>query len=104
MRFMNTYEIDDARDRWRDHPILGPATQTLANLRDVANQNSDGWCYWPKPARAANKLMELIEGDGTWDARYGDRADLTKVGLKAAYRPIRAFLTRNHLTCVIIDV
>lgn len=29
-----------------------------------ANRNSDGWAYWPKPFRAAARLMEPVEGDG----------------------------------------
>jgi hypothetical protein len=101
---MNEYDVNDAVVRRAGHPTLGPATQTLANLVRVANENSDGWCYWPKPARAAAKLMELIEGDGTWEATRGERNDVTAAQVKAAYRPIRAFLTRNNLTCEIIEV
>jgi hypothetical protein len=105
MHFMNEYEIDDVLEQWsvrRGHPILGPAAVTLFNLKTVANQNSDGWAYWPKPARAANKLMTLIEGDRSYDARFGDREDVTVAQLKAAYAPIKAFLTRSGLTCEIV--
>jgi hypothetical protein len=101
MRYMNDWEIDDAVERHRHHPILGPATQTLHNLAACADANSDGWAYWPKPARAAAKLMELIEGDPT--DRFAERDDVTKAQLKAAYRPIRSFLTRHKLTCEIIE-
>jgi hypothetical protein len=97
MKFMNTWEIDDARERWRNHPVLGPATRTLANLRDAADANSDGWCYWPKPARAARQLMELIEGDRTWQARTGERADATPERLRKACAPIKAFRTSSGL-------
>lgn len=100
--FMNEYEIEAAFERRRDHPILGPATETLANLRDCANANSDGWAYWPKPARAAKRLMELITGDGSWEAQFGDREDVTAAELTAAYKPIRAFLTRSGLQCEIV--
>ena len=76
MLFMNEYEIDEARDRYRDHPTLGPATQTLANLCIAANANSDGWAYWPKPCRSAAKLQALIQGDRM--SRFDDeRADVT---------------------------
>ena len=97
MRFMNDYDIDDALRRFPDHPVLGPATRTLASLRDAANRNSDGWCYWPKPARSAAKLMELIEGDGTNHYRYGDREDATPAKLRAALAPIKAFRTRSGI-------
>lgn len=103
MKFMNEFEIDASCDRRRDHPILGPATQTLSNLRDCANDNSDGWPYWSQPARAARKLMELIDGDCSWDARYGPRDDVTEAQLKAAYSPIKAFLTRTGLKCELVQ-
>lgn len=102
MRFMNTWEIDEAARRCANHPVLGPATQTLVALRDCADQNSDGWAYWPKPARAANKLMALIEGDehpeGRRGARFDDeREDATSAKLRAAYVPVKAFRTRSGL-------
>jgi hypothetical protein len=103
MKFMNHWDIEDAAVRWRNHPVLGPATQTLSNLRDAANANSDGWAYWPKPARAAAKLMELIEGDGTNQYRYGDREDATPERLKAAYRPLKSFHTRSGLDFEIVE-
>jgi hypothetical protein len=96
MFFMNTYEIDDAAARYRAHPVLGPATRTLANLRDAANANSDGWAYWPKPGRAAARLQELIQGDprSRFDA---ERADATPERYAAALRPVKAFRTRSGL-------
>lgn len=100
MRFMNEYEIDDAAARFAAHPVLGPATATLFALRDAANANSDGWCYWPKPARAAAKLMALIEGDGLPDryaARFGERDDATPAKLRAALAPVKSFRTRSGL-------
>ena len=104
MRFLNTYEIDDAALRWDCHPVLGPAARTLQNLRDAADANSDGWCYWPKPARAAEKLIALIEGDRSYGARYSDRQDATPEQLKAALRPVKAFRTRSGLDFEIEEV
>lgn len=104
MKFMNAYEIDEAVSRFFGHPVLGPATRTLANLRDAADANSDGWCYWPKPARAAAKLMELIERDGTWQYRFGERDDATASELKSALAPIKAFRTRSGIQFEIEEV
>jgi hypothetical protein len=104
MRFMNTYDIDNAVRQFEGHPTLGPATRTLANLCECANDNSDGWAYWPKPARAAAKLMTLIDGDGTWEYRYGDRNEVTAAQVKAAYAPIKAFRTRSGLSFDIEEV
>lgn len=104
MRFMNEWDIEGAVERRENHPTLGPATRTLYNLMRCANENSDGWCYWPKPARAAARLMEIIEGDGRYESVYGDREDVTPAQVRAAYTPIKAFLTRSHLTCEIVPV
>jgi hypothetical protein len=104
MRFMSEHVINDRVAAYVDHPVLGPATLTLANLRDAADANSDGWAYWPKPARAAARLMELIERDGTARYRFDDeRADATAAELRKAYAPIKAFRTRSGLTFEIVD-
>lgn len=102
---MNEFDIDNAARRFAAHPALGPAVQTIANLRDCANRNSDGWAYWPKPCRSAARLIELIEGDGTNDYRDNVAPKVTAEDVRKAYRPIKAFLTRSGLTdqCTIID-
>lgn len=97
MRFMNEWDIDNANIRWNDHPVLGPAARTLRNLAEWTNQNSDGWPYWSKPCRSAAKLMELIEGDGTYDFMRGEREDATPARLTAALSPIKAFCTRQKI-------
>lgn len=104
MRFMNAWDIDNTVVRWADHPVLGPASRTLYSLMEAADANSDGWAYWPKPARSAAKLMVLIEGDGTSQYRFGDREDATVAKLKAAYSPIKAFRTRSGLDFKIEEV
>ena len=97
MRFMNRWDIDEAVIRWRCHPILGPATRTLAALRDAADATSDGWAYWPKPTRAAAKLMQLIEGDRRTDWWDDERVDVTSDALRKAYAPIKAFRTTTGI-------
>ena len=96
MRFMNDYDIENAKRRYNEHPILGPATVTLENLQEWANRNSDGWCHWPKPARAAAKLMEMIERDGTNKYYDGPREDVTEAEYRKALAPIKAFRTRHN--------
>lgn len=101
MRYMNEYEIADATARFAEHPILGPATRTLSNLVAWTNQNSDGWPYWAKPCRAAQKLQAVItEGDD-----YNtEREDVTAAMVTAALRPIKAFRTRQGATFEIVEV
>jgi hypothetical protein len=108
MRFMNEYEIHEAEQRYWAHPVLGPATRTLSNLAAWSNANSDGWAHWPKPTRAAEKLMALIEGDdhpwgaqGAW--RDPERSDATGAAYRAALRPIKAFRTRHGASFEIVN-
>lgn len=95
MRFMNEYDIDRAVILYGGHTVLGPATRTLASLADWTNNHSDGWCYWPKPVRAAAKLMELIERDGTNAYFGGPREDATPAEYRKALAPVKAFRTRQ---------
>lgn len=101
MYFMNSFEIETRARQFRDHPVLGPATQTLHNLMDWTDSHSDGWAYWPKPVRAAARLMRLIDM-----CAQQERSHLAKLGPDghlivdpAEYRkalvPIRAFKTRH---------
>lgn len=86
MLFMNTWEVDEAKTKHASHPILAKATQLLADLRDLTNEVSDGWCYWPAPVRAAKLLMQMIQ----------ENRDPGKNDLKRAVAPIKAFVTREQ--------
>jgi len=95
MKYMNNHDLDQAWRRWQLHPVLGPAIRTVANVKDMADRNSDGWCYWRAPVQACQGLIELIERDGT--ARYAydeERADATAEEYKRALRAVKAFRTR----------
>jgi len=87
MLFMNEYEIDEAVSYWQNHPLLGPASKLLAALRDIVNQNSDGWAYWSPPVRAAKMLQELLQA-----ARRGEQ--VTETEFKKALPPIKRFYSR----------
>jgi hypothetical protein len=78
--------------------------EEASNLRDWADRNSDGWVYWPKPARSAAKLMELIEGDGTWRARDTVDERATPAAYRKALAPIKAFRTRQGADFEIVEV
>lgn len=84
MLFMNEYEVVSAQQRYFDHPVLGPATSTLANVVEWTNDNSDGWPYWSKPCRAAKRLQELIQ-----------KGDATVAEYVHALQPLKSFRTRH---------
>ncbi len=96
--WMNESEIEEAAERYAEHPVMGPATRTLANLRDMVNANSDGWPYWRKPKQAAAKLMDLIQQGIRHDReayQLPRTPDVTAEQYKAALRPVKAFRTRQ---------
>jgi hypothetical protein len=98
MHFMNRWDIERACVTHEDDPLLGPAARTLRNLEEWTNRNSDGWAYWPKPVRAAARLIDLLDRT-PWDERV-----ITKEQVQAALRPIKAFRTRQGADFVIEEI
>lgn len=89
---MNEWDIEDAVRRFNpaETPNLATGARILFALAKWTNDNSDGWCYWPKPSRAASSLMAVLESADRYDP-----VDVTAAELAKALRPIKAFLTRN---------
>jgi hypothetical protein len=105
MTWLNEYEVEEAARLFKDHPVLGPATQTLVNLVDVANRYSDGWPYWQAPSKAAGKLQTLIRTEVRFHhlgGRYQGAGAPTAADVKAAYTPIKSFLTRHQFTSDVV--
>ena len=94
MRYMSWWEITTAARWWRSHPVLGPATATLAAVRDASDRFPEGWLYCGGPARAGSALAGLIQGGD--DARY-DRPDATAEALRAAMHPVLEFRAAHGL-------
>lgn len=96
--FMNDYDIQQAKYALcgtGQTPNLGHATEVLENLMDWADANSDGWAYWPKPARAAAKLVARVQEAEKEYRTGGELEDVTDAELKRLYAPIKSFLTRQ---------
>ena len=95
--WMNEHEIDQLEVFFPGDafPNLGRGVQVLTNLRDWTNANSDGWCYWNKPSKAADRLMEHFEAQKVLYFRGGNVTDLTDAELRKLLTPIKAFLTRQ---------
>jgi len=94
---MNQYEIEDARSAiFRDEDlVLELAVGTLYNLMQWTNRNSDGWAYWVKPGNASAKLQALVSKAVRWNGSI-DRDHLpTAAEVRAAYIPIKSFLTKQ---------
>jgi len=100
MRYMNDHDLDEAVSRFTRSTTPNRLALALMvrNLADWTNSNSDGWAYWVKPLRAAQRAMEHIAG-GTWAEEEAQEAnDITDAAMAAAARPVKAFLTRQHAT------
>lgn len=91
---MNEYEITEAARQFAGHPLLGPATRTLAGLMDAVNGCSDGWPYWRAPSRAAAKLQDLVSQAAAAEREQGCQSP-DAAQLRAAYVQLRVFRTRR---------
>lgn len=94
--WMNEYDIEEAlRLTARfELPVARHAAEILSRLKDWTNENSDGWPYWQKPSRAADKLMTALES-AIGASRRGDNVDMTEAQLQKTLTPIKSFLTRR---------
>ena len=103
MLFMNQWDIEVALTAFLDPrgvtegetPNLAQLAAVVNNLSDWANDNSDGWAHWPKPCRAAKRAQEILTEALRKRGYRQDVEDITVADLKAACRPIKAFLTRQ---------
>ena len=90
MRFMNENAVRRFGD---DTPNLQRAATVLRRLETWTDAHSDGWAYWPKPARAAARLMDALE-----TADRFNPADISAAELTKALAPVKAFLTRQSIS------
>ncbi|QWY81380.1 hypothetical protein SEA_RIZWANA_83 [Arthrobacter phage Rizwana] len=93
---MNQYDVEEAAERWfspEETPNLHEGAQILLRLLRWTNSHSDGWAYWPKPSRAAAKLIEVLEAKRR--ERFDGPDDITEAELRKLVSPIKAFLTRQ---------
>lgn len=98
--FMNEWDIEDARARFTRSSTSNRLALAIVvdRLREWADENSDGWAYWPKPLRAAQRAIEHIESR-TYAANVAqETTDITRAEMLAAVRPIKSFLTRQGVS------
>lgn len=96
--WMNEYDIEEALNRTPEGTNLERGARVLYCLKNWTNENSDGWPYWKKPSNAAKKLMDIL--DTASRNRYAE--DCSEAELKAAFTPIKSFLTRQEVPHSII--
>jgi hypothetical protein len=97
VKYMNDYDIAYARQRFTraTKPNRLALVMVIDQLAAWANLNSDGWSYWPKPLRAAQAAIALVESRTGRENRAQEAEDITDAEMHAAARPIKAFLTRQ---------
>jgi hypothetical protein len=94
--WMNRYEVEEARDRYQSHPVLGPATRFLYDFMEEANDHSDGWHSWPSPGRAAAKLQTLIRASRLQGLGLYPRVpEPTLADVRKTLGPVKSFYTRR---------
>lgn len=97
MRYMNDFDLARACQRYTEErtPRRLALTLVVTALAEQTNRVSDGWAYWPKPCRAADKAISLIESTAYPEYERRQREDITEAEFKAALTPIKSFLTRH---------
>lgn len=108
---LNQYEVETAQIKAAHdfhRPNAQAAVLTLARLMEWTNSNSDGWAYWKKPLAASKKLQVQVQRlyfaprPGRMDISTDQ--DISAQELKAAYTPIKSFLTRQGVAHSVIFV
>lgn len=99
MMFMNDYDIEQARSRYGrgETPNRLALAIVVDRLAEWANDNSDGWAYWPLPCRSAAKAMELIQSTAYPEFERRQHEDITDEEMLAAVKPIKAFLAKQNV-------
>ncbi len=99
MKFMNDYDIAQARQRYGrgETPNRLALAIVVDRLAEWTNDHSDGWAYWPKPCRAAAKAIGHIESTAYPEYERRQHEDISDAELRAALSPIKAFLTREKV-------
>lgn len=100
MIFLNDYDMDQLDRIFADAgtPNLAEGVRIVRRLAEWADSVSDGWHSWPKPVRAAQRLMAVLRAsDRIWRSDVS-LPDITDAELRDLVRPIKAFLTRQGVS------
>ncbi len=100
MNFANEHDIERWQQRYcaaNGYPNAGMVADNLAALADWANDTSDGWHSWPKPVRAASRMIEALQGleDRERKAWSDKEPDFILAEVRSTLVPVRSFLTRQ---------
>ena len=100
MKHMNDCDIHMAQRRFRrgGTPYRAALVFTVTELRNWADNNSDGWAYWCKPVQAAQRAISHIASTTNEENDRRAREDISPEEFKAAIRPIKSFLTRQNVS------
>ena len=95
--YMNQWDIEEAVEQHRRHPVLGKAARFLQAFAREVDAHSDGWMYWRQPVNAARQLIALLQ-----PYRYQRPFDKplpepTERDYVKALAPIKSFMTRRGL-------
>jgi hypothetical protein len=91
MLFMNEWDIEEAVNRFRQHPTLGPAARFLRDFKNEVNSHSDGWPYWSPPVHACKQLIQLFPSNPYQPVSK----EVTRKDVLKALAPIKSFMTRR---------
>lgn len=86
---MNQNEIEWMAQQSHECPNVSKGVNLLLRLMQAVNQQSDGWAYFRAPAKAAQKLIDLLKTAGTCGT-------ISAADLRKAITPIRTMVTHQR--------
>lgn len=89
--WMNQAEIEWAAKCTHECPNVRKGLHLLLRLMEAVNDQSDGWPYWRAPAKASQKLMDLLQTAG--NLNHGTHGTISAADLRKAITPIRSMVT-----------
>lgn len=92
--WMNQPEIEWAAQQHHECPNVRKGVHLLLRLMQSVNAQSDGWHSWPAPAKAADKLMTLLQSVG--NLNYGTHGTISDADFRKAVAPIKSMVTRQR--------
>lgn len=94
--YLSTDDLQDAI--WRFGlcaPNRAHVARVVRNLATWANENSDGWAYWPSPRRAAANAVGEIHAYTTVERVAQEQKDISEAQVRRLLAPIKAFTTKQ---------
>ena len=96
MTYLNEDDLQEAIFRFGlCAPNRAHVARVVRNLASWANENSDGWAYWPAPRRAAANAISEIHAYTHVEMVAQEQKDISDRQVRTLLVPIKSFCTKQ---------